>query len=249
MNRVYRISETQFEAIIGKKQVYNTGYEANRERKGLESNPYETGTEEHESWKDGWLAAEAKSQASHDDAMLSREIGENEEVVNEVDSTDEVFTSEIKSNIEIDFNINYETLFPGMSKPGTNGRTIVIDGMEYDPYITVSRAVTKYSIDVDYRSFGIKDIGLTPISVAFVGTLEMQGEDDSYEKDFELFFDRMGLRENTLSGAMDLAGKTVNIPQISDEVVFDAQRESDGDSYYVSSVEFSLQPNKIIFKY
>lgn len=249
MNRVYRISETQFEAIIGKKQVYNAGYEANRERKGLEANPYEKGTDEHESWKDGWLAAEAKSQAHHDDAMLSREIGENEEVVTEVDNTDDIFSSEIKSSIEIDANINYEALFSGMAKPGTKGRTVIIDGVEFDPYITVSRAITKYSIDIDYKSFGIRGIGLIPISVSLVGTLEMQGEDDTYEKDFELFFDRTGLKENTLSGSMDLAGKTVNIPQISDEVVFEAQRELEGDSYYVGSVEFSLQPNKIIFKY
>jgi hypothetical protein len=249
MNKIYRMSESQFEAIITKKKVYKVGYKANRERKGLETNPYEKGTDEHENWKDGWLAAEAESQAHHDDVTLSREIGENTGVMNEEDSTAEVFSSEIKSSIEINANINYETLFPGMSKPGTNGRTIIINGIEYNPSVTVSLAITKYLIDVDYNSSGIKGIQLTPVSVSFVGTLEMHWADDSYEKDFELFFDRSGLKENTLSGTMDLGGKTVNIPQISNEVVFDSERELNGDSYYVSSVEFSLQPNKIIFKY
>jgi hypothetical protein len=249
MNKVYRISETQFEAIIGKKQIYNAGYEANRDRNGLEANPYERGTDEHESWKDGWLAAEAKSQANHDDAMLSREIGENEEIVNEVSEDDDVFTNEINDRVDIDENLNNETLFSGMVKPGTRGRTIIIDGVEYDPYITINKAITKYSINIEYKSYGIRDINLSPISVSFIGVLEILDEDNSYEKDFEITFNQSGLVSNTFSGAMDLRGKTINIPQISNEVVFDSQRVSDGSGYYVDSVEFSLQPNKIIFKY
>lgn len=249
MNKVYRISETQLEAILGKKQVYNDGYSANRSGKGLEANPHEKGTPESEAWKDGWLAAEAKSQAHHDDAMLSKEIGESEEVMTEAGEPDNVFSSEIKSNTDIDLDISFDRLFPGLSKPGTGGYTLIVDGVEFDPYITVSRAITRYSIEIEYRSYGIKSIYVTPIAVSFVGTIEMTSDEDTFEKDFELEFDRSGLKTNTLSGSMDLGGKTANIAQLPTEVVFESERSTDNDSYYVSAVDLILQPNKIVFKY
>jgi hypothetical protein len=250
MNRVYRISETQLEAILGKKQVYNDGYKANRTGSGLEKNPHESGTPEHEAWKDGWLAAEAKSQADHDDAQLSREIGEGEEVISEAGEGDNVFTNEIKSNVDIDIDVSFDKLFPAYAKPGTRGNTIIVDGVEFDPYMTVSRAITKYAIEVEYRSYGIKGIYVSPIAVSFVGTLEMTGDTDTFEKDFELEFDRTGVKTNTLSGTMTLGDKSINIADIGADVVFETERtESNGDSIYVSSVDLILQPNKIVFKY
>lgn len=249
MKKIYRMSESQFEAIVTKKKVYNDGYEANRSGNGLEKNPYEKGASEHEAWKDGWLAAEANSQAHHDDAMLSKEIGESEEIVNEVTDSDNVFRSEIKGRYDIDTDIRFDQLLPDLVKPGTRGNTIIVDGAEYDPYVSISSAVVTYSIDIEYRSYGIKSISVIPISASFIGTLEMTGDDDSYEKDIELEFDRTGLKNNTLSGVMNLGDKTVNIPNINTEVVFEAERETNNTSIFVNSVELILQPNKIIFKY
>jgi hypothetical protein len=102
---------------------------------------------------------------------------------------------------------------------------------------------------VEYRSYGIKGIYLTPVAASFVGTLEMTGDEDSYEKNFELEFDTTGLKTNTLSGTMDLGGKTINIAELPTEVVFESERSTDNESYYVSGVDLILQPNKIVFKY
>jgi hypothetical protein len=248
MKKVYRMSEAQFEAIIGKKQIYNNGYKANRTRHGLEKNPHEKSTPEHNEWRDGWLAAEAKSQADHDDAMLSREIGESEEIVNEVNESENIFTNRIKSGFDLD--IRFNDLFPGLEKPGTKGDTIVVDGVEYDPYIEINEAVVKYSIEIEYKSYGIRDIYINPVSAYFIGVLELTGDDDSFNKDFELEFDLNGLKTNTLSGAMSLGEKTITVADIGSEVKFEVEKtENTGNSFYVSAVDLILQPNRIIFKY
>jgi hypothetical protein len=65
MNKVYRISEEQLENILIKKQAHNDGYKGNKTGNGLEKNPHESGTTEYEAWRDGWLAAESKSQEDH----------------------------------------------------------------------------------------------------------------------------------------------------------------------------------------
>jgi hypothetical protein len=200
MKKTYRISETQFAAILSKKQ---------------------------------------KDKQSNESANM-----------NEADASNNVFRNELKSGSDIDLDIDMEALFKNIAKPGTRGTTVIVDGVEYDTYITYRGAVANYSIDIEYRSYGIKDVYLSPVSVLIYGSLELTGDNDSFEKDFELEFDRSGLKTNTLSGAMDLGGKNIEIPQMDTEVIFESNRTYEGgDSFYTQAISGRLQPNKIVFEY
>lgn len=248
MGKIYRISESQLEVLLTNKKSFNDGLNANKQGDGLEKNPHTSGTNEYNNWRDGWLSGEAKSQQNHDEVMLKKEIGENDENITENDQTDNIFTSEIKGISGIDVDVNFGSLFT-QTKPGTGGYKLLVNGIEYDPNIMVSLAKTKYSIDVEYSSYGIKSINIIPISVTFIGVVEIIGDEAEYKKDFELSFDRSGLKVNTLSGSMDLGGNVININNLSSEVTFETERVTNNDSYYVSSVTLSLNPNLIIFKY
>lgn len=251
MKKIYRMTEAQFESIIGTKQIYKDGYNANIEKRvDYDKNPYVSGTKEHEQWKNGWMDAESKKQQDHDEETLRAEIGESENVMNEVDEAKNVFSTTVDG---VDFYINYNDIFPNMSKTPRNGverDVVIIDGEAYSPYINVKSAKVRYGIDIEYREFGIKDIYVSPISASFLGEIEMTDANDTYEKEFELEFDTNGIVLNTLSGAMALGGKTIQIPELSKDVKFETEVETENNkSIYVVSVELTLAPNKIIFKY
>jgi hypothetical protein len=203
MKKTYRISETQFAAILSKKQ---------------------------------------KDKQSNESANM-----------NEADASNNVFRNELKSSSDIDLDIDMEVLFKNIAKPGTRGTTVIVDGVEYDPYISINSAIATYTIDIEYRSYGIKDVYLSPVSVLISGSLELTGDDDSFDKDFELEFDRTGLKSNTLSGTMNLGGKSIEIAPLRTNVTFESNRNYDkGDSFYVQAITCDLaakESNKIIFEY
>jgi len=137
MGKIYRVTEVQLETILSKKKINKMGYQANREHKGIEANPFEKDTVDYKQWLDGWMSAESESQADHDSIQLDKEIGESatETSINEV-AEDEY---RIKCKADIDY---YGVKYPG-------GYEIDYVSM-YDDTISLT-----YNINLRYAEYGI----------------------------------------------------------------------------------------------
>jgi hypothetical protein len=240
MNRVYRISEAQFEALLGKKKAYNDGYKANKNADGLKANPFQLGTTEYEDWKDGWLACETQKQIEHDEETLTREIGESDEnVVNEVIAGGDVFKREL-GRFDIDYEFYYPDLFNREILVDPKGRRISVNGVEYDVDIEINQARVFYGIDIEYREYGIKDIYLSPKSALLSGVVRFEGDDDSFDHDFELEYDVTGLKSNTLSGNVKVGNGSVQILDIDKGVKFDTEKSETDWTVYVVQLNVKL---------
>jgi hypothetical protein len=246
MNRVYRMSESQLEVVLKNQKIIKQGNEAHADRQGLDKNPYEKGTKEYSSWEEGWLDGETLNQMSHDDAQFRRERGFEEGVTEEAATTkDNIFKTEVS---DVDFYIDQDALFREYAKPGVKN-TIIVNNEEFDVYMNVSKAIANYELDIEYRSYGIKSIGLVPSSVYFIGSLELTGESNEFSKDFEIEVDNSGIKMNTLSGEFVMGDfAKINLGNLPNNISLDSKRTSEHDSFYVTSVEINQQGDNMIIQ-
>jgi hypothetical protein len=121
----------------------------------------------------------------------------------------------------------------------------------YDVDIRYNKAKVRYSISLEYRSYGIKNIYVNPESVYLSGELTVDSENDSIVKDFEIEYTRAGLQTNTLSGNMDLEGNNITIGDLPKEAEFDAKDLGHSHGAYVTAlgVEQSVRNFKFTFEY
>lgn len=251
MNRVYRMSESQLEVVLKNQKIIKQGNEANNDRQGLDKNPYEKGSKEHDSWQEGWLDAETLKQMDHDDAQFRRERGFEEgasegDVTEATTTNDNIFTTEVSS---VDFYIDQDALFKQYSKPGTNN-AIIVNNEEFDFYLNISKAVAKYELDIEYRSYGIKSIGLVPSSVYFIGSVELTGDEHEFSKDFEIEVDNSGIKMNTLSGEFVMGDfAKINLGGLPNNVTLTSKRSSEHDSFYVTDVEVSQRGENMVIEF
>jgi len=246
MNRVYRMSESQLEVVLKNQKIIKQGNEAHDNRQGLDKNPYEKGTKEYASWEEGWLDGETLNQMSHDDAQFRRERGFEEGVTEEAATTnDNIFKTEVS---DVDFYIDQDALFSEYTKPGVKN-TIIVNNEEFDVYMNVSKAIANYELDIEYRSYGIKSIGLVPFSVYFIGSLELTGETHEFSKDFEIEVDNSGIKMNTLSGEFVMGDfAKINLGNLPNNISLVSKRVSEHDSFYVTNVEVNQQGDNMVIE-
>ena len=244
MNKIYRMSESQLEVVLKNQKIIKQGNEAHGNRQGLDKNPYEKGSKEYASWQEGWLDGETLNQMDSDDAQFRRERGFEEGVTEEATTKDNIFRAEIS---DVDFYIDQDALFREYAKPGVKN-TIIVNNEEFDVYMNVSKAIANYELDIEYRSYGIKSIGLVPSSVYFIGSIELTGETSEYSKDFEVEVDNSGIKMNTLSGKFVMGGSSINLGNLPNNISLDSKRTSAHDSFYVTSVEINQQGDNMIIQ-
>jgi len=241
MQKTYRISESQLDAILTKKVNKKDGVKAHGMGKGLEHNPFKIGTDNYEDWKSGWLSAEANATPDNNMSTEKKELGEVDEL-GEKSDTKNIFTNTIKNPSNIFFDFVEGTLF--------DSEILNI----YNPSINVKVATVKYAIDIQYSSMGIDNISLSPIELYLFGEVEIEGDSITFSKDFELKFEKNGgLTKNTLSGSVSVDGNEIKIKEISNNVSLssDKIKEIKNNNYIVSSVSILITPNdnEIIFEY
>lgn len=244
MNKVYRMSESQLEVVLKNQKIIKQGNEAHGNRQGLDKNPYEKGSKEYASWQEGWLDGETLNQMDSDDAQFRRERGFEEGVTKEATTKDNIFRAEIS---DVDFYIDQDALFKEYAKPGVKN-TIIVNNEEFDVYMNVSKAIANYELDIEYRSYGIKSIGLVPSSVYFIGSIELTGETSEYSKDFEVEVDNSGIKMNTLSGKFVMGGSSINLGNLPNNISLQSKRVSEYDSFYVTSVEINQQGDNMVIE-
>ena len=240
------MSESQLEVVLKNQKIIKQGNEAHGNRQGLDKNPYEKGTKEYASWEEGWLDGETLNQMSHDDAQFRRERGFEEGVTEEAATTnDNIFKTEVS---DVDFYIDQDALFREYSKPGVKN-TIIVNNEEFDVYMNVSKAIANYELDIEYRSYGIKSIGLVPSSVYFIGSLELTGETHEFSKDFEIEVDNSGIKMNTLSGEFVMGDfAKINLGNLPNNISLVSKRVSEHDSFYVTNVEVNQQGDNMVIE-
>jgi len=240
------MSESQLEVVLKNQKIIKQGNEAHANRQGLDKNPYEKGTKEYASWEEGWLDGETLNQMSHDDAQFRRERGFEEGVTEEAATTnDNIFKTEVS---DVDFYIDQDALFSEYTKPGVKN-TIIVNNEEFDVYMNVSKAIANYELDIEYRSYGIKSIGLVPFSVYFIGSLELTGETHEFSKDFEIEVDNSGIKMNTLSGEFVMGDfAKINLGNLPNNISLVSKRVSEHDSFYVTNVEVNQQGDNMVIE-
>jgi hypothetical protein len=191
---------------------------------------------------------EAKKQADHGQQTLSNEISIDEDSINEVDGNANVFTIET-TNIDL-YNENLNLLFKDYVKPGTKN-VILVDGNEFDVYLSFNKAIAKYNLSIEYKSYGIKSIELIPISVSLMGTLDLTGDNDSFEKSFEITIEGNEIKDNTLSGEFTVGGYgNINVSDLTnDNVMLTSKRLSDNQSFYLTGIEINEKVGRFLIEF
>jgi hypothetical protein len=191
---------------------------------------------------------EAKKQADHGQQTLSNEISIDEDSINEVDGNANVFTIET-TNIDL-YNENLNLLFKDYVKPGTKN-VILVDGNEFDVYLSFNKAIAKYNLSIEYKSYGIKSIELIPISVSLMGTLDLTGDNDSFEKSFEITIEGNEIKDNTLSGEFTVGEYgNINISDLTnDNVMLTSKRLSDNQSFYLTGIEINEKVGRFLIEF
>jgi hypothetical protein len=191
---------------------------------------------------------EAKKQTDHGQQTLSNEISIDEDSINEVDGNANVFTIET-TNIDL-YNENLNLLFKDYVKPGTKN-VILVDGNEFDVYLSFNKAIAKYNLSIEYKSYGIKSIELIPISVSLMGTLDLTGDNDSFEKSFEITIEGNEIKDNTLSGESTVGEYgNINISDLTnDNVMLTSKRLSDNQSFYLTGIEINEKVGRFLIEF
>jgi hypothetical protein len=149
----------------------------------------------------------------------------------------DTYRNEIK---ELDINSQFTFLDP------------IKNQQAYDILVDIQNVVVTYSIELEYREYGIKSIFVIPISCNIYGVLEFETRDTSFEKDFSIRYGLNGLESEDISGVVEVAGNKINIPPPPKRVEMDSQ-EGDNPSKMiaVNSIDAILgaQDGKIIFYY
>jgi hypothetical protein len=185
-----------------------------------------------------------------DKILQNKNVTKNidEESINEVDGNANVFTIET-TNIDL-YNENLNLLFKDYVKPGTKN-VILVDGNEFDVYLSFNKAIAKYNLSIEYRSYGIKSIELIPISITLMGDLDLTGDDDSFEKSFEITIEGNEIKDNTLSGGFTV-GKygDINISDLTnDNVMLTSKRISDNQSFYLTGIEINEKVGRFLIEF
>jgi hypothetical protein len=185
-----------------------------------------------------------------DKILQNKNVTKNidEESINEVDGNANVFTIET-TNIDL-YNENLNLLFKDYAKPGTKN-VILVDGNEFDVYLSFNKAIAKYNLSIEYRSYGIKSIELIPISITLMGDLDLTGDDDSFEKSFEITIEGNEIKDNTLSGGFTV-GKygDINISDLTnDNVMLTSKRISDNQSFYLTGIEINEKVGRFLIEF
>jgi hypothetical protein len=185
-----------------------------------------------------------------DKILQNKNVTKNidEESINEVDGNANVFTIET-TNIDL-YNENLNLLFKDYVKPGTKN-VILVDGNEFDVYLSFNKAIAKYDLSIEYRSYGIKSIELIPISITLMGDLDLTGDDDSFEKSFEITIEGDKIKDNTLSGGFTV-GKygDINISDLTnDNVMLTSKRISDNQSFYLTGIEINEKVGRFLIEF
>jgi hypothetical protein len=185
-----------------------------------------------------------------DKILQNKNVTKNidEESINEVDGNANVFTIET-TNIDL-YNENLNLLFKDYVKPGTKN-VILVDGNEFDVYLSFNKAIAKYNLSIEYRSYGIKSIELIPISITLMGDLDLTGDNDSFEKSFEITIEGNEIKDNTLSGGFTV-GKygDINISDLTnDNVMLTSKRISDNQSFYLTGIEINEKVGRFLIEF
>jgi hypothetical protein len=185
-----------------------------------------------------------------DKILQNKNVTKNidEDSINEVDGNANVFTIET-TNIDL-YNENLNLLFKDYVKPGTKN-VILVDGNEFDVYLSFNKAIAKYNLSIEYRSYGIKSIELIPISITLMGDLDLTGDDDSFEKSFEITIEGNEIKDNTLSGGFTV-GKygDINISNLTnDNVMLTSKRISDNQSFYLTGIEINEKVGRFLIEF
>jgi hypothetical protein len=185
-----------------------------------------------------------------DKILQNKNVTKNidEDSINEVDGNANVFTIET-TNIDL-YNENLNLLFKDYVKPGTKN-VILVDGNEFDVYLSFNKAIAKYNLSIEYRSYGIKSIELIPISITLMGDLDLTGDDDSFEKSFEITIEGNEIKDNTLSGGFTV-GKygDINISDLTnDNVMLTSKRISDNQSFYLTGIEINEKVGRFLIEF
>jgi len=121
----------------------------------------------------------------------------------------------------------------------------------YDIDFSYRKAKVKYDISLEYRSYGIKNIYVHPISVFLSGELIIEGENGGVTHDFEIEYGVDGLKSNTLSGDIKIDDQTIKIGDLPKEASFDTEHSSNNHGVWVDglSIEESIREFKFKFQY
>jgi hypothetical protein len=185
-----------------------------------------------------------------DKILQNKNVTKNidEESINEINGNADVFTAET-TNI----NLYYEglnSMFKDYIKPGTKN-VILVGGNEFDIYINIYKAIAKYGLSIDYMPEGIQSIELIPISISLMGILDLTGDDDSFEKSFEITIEGNEIKDNTLSGGFTV-GKygDINISDLTnDNVMLTSKRISDNQSFYLTGIEINEKVGRFLIEF
>lgn len=122
----------------------------------------------------------------------------------------------------------------------------------YNVDYSIRHAKVTYTIELEYRSYGIKNIYVSPNSVLLMGELIIDNENDTETKEFEIEYDTTGLKTNTLSGQMKIGNDTVTINDLPKTAVFESKHtetSSGGVSVDSLEIESGSREMKFIFQY
>ena len=191
---------------------------------------------------------EAKKLADHGQQTLSDEIGIDEDSINEIDGNVDVFTAET-TNIGLYYG-DLNLMFKDYIKPGTKN-VILVDGNEFDIYMSIDKAIAKYSLSIDYESHGIQSIELIPISVSLMGVLDLTGDKDSFDKSFEITIEGDKIKDNTLSGEFSVGEYgNINIGDLaSGNVMLTSKRLSNNQGFYLTGIEINEKAGGFLIEF
>jgi hypothetical protein len=191
---------------------------------------------------------EAKKQADHGQQTLSNEISIDEDSINEIDGNADIFTAET-TNIGLYYR-DLNSMFKDYIKPGTKN-VILVDGNEFDIYMSIDKVIAKYSLSIDYESNGIQSIELIPISVLLMGVLDLTGDKDSFDKSFEITIEGDKIKDNTLSGEFSVGGYgNINIGDLaSGNVMLTSKRLSNNQGFYLTGIEINEKAGGFLIEF
>ena len=136
---------------------------------------------------------------------------------NSTGDRDNVFEIELKrSDIDVTFSDDLFKMYMVTGNLSHDG--IMVNGLAYDIDYNLYSIKAKYEIEVQYTSYGIYGVVFHPIACTIIGELTINGDDDSYDKDFEITYNNHGLVENSFSGEMRLGENSIVIPKLSSNI-------------------------------
>lgn len=171
-----------------------------------------------------------------------------EEVITDESSTsqsEDMFNVKLNGG-DIDSNIDFNSIMKGLNY---NLGTVTVKDSQYELTADITQMTIGYSIELEYRDYGIRDVVVTPRNISITGLFEVQGDEQNYSQDFSIQIDAAGNMTNTFSGNTDLGeGETLFIPEIANNVTVDTKFAGGGGDYftgiYIKSAEIYVTKEK-----